>query len=160
MSKQEDIIQSLKAVLEKIAIYVPDPDVDPPDPLPDPLYETDIGSNVQIWDETPFLSEKGGTRVVIRDTGETTINDSIPGLFIRTMPVEVEIEMSQCSDTDIRSAVSDIYKAIGTDPLLGGDADKVSAVSDDILSSIEGHRVFKAVVKLNIIFRVQSWAGI
>ena len=81
-------------------------------------YETDIGSNINVWQVVDF-QETELPAIDIRDTAESV--EVRGGNHVCTLTVEIEAKVSGAtSGVVMRDILADIIKAVGTDSTFSG----------------------------------------
>ena len=130
-------------------------------------YRTGIGSNVKIFRmDIPRPDNTGiaAAMVDIRDTGQDPMGQAVnsPQNGIDwSLNVEITVYAWQGSTTAeyIRNAISDIYKAIGTDITWSGNAWQTVALGDEIEVEQEAYKLGVGLVKIAINYRNAFWSG-
>ena len=107
-------------------------------------YETDIGSNVNMWHTTDF-QETELPAIDLRDPAEEV--ETRGGNHICTLTIEIEAKVSgSASDITMRDIIADIIKAVGTDPTFGGLTQDTKPVSNDSLGFGQNSKKIASIV--------------
>lgn len=92
-------------------------------------YETDIGSNVNVWHTTDF-QETELPAIDLRDPAEEV--ETRGGNHICTLSIEIEAKVSgTTSDVSMRDIIADIIKAVGIDSTFSGLVQDTRPVSNE-----------------------------
>lgn len=130
-------------------------------------YRTGIGSNVKIYRmdvPRPDATGIAAAMVDIRDTGQEPMGQAVnsPQNGIDwSLTVDITVMAWQGSTTAeyIRNAISDIYKAIGTDITFGGYAWQTVPLGDEIEVEQEAYKLGVGLVRIAINYRNAFWSG-
>jgi len=95
-------------------------------------YETNLGANVFAWRATPF-TETELPGLAYRDLDEA--NDISVGEWEHFLTLEIDIHVFDETDAmaELRAAIKDVVKAIGTDTTFGGLTQDVAPSQRDFI---------------------------
>ncbi len=115
-------------------------------------YHTALGAHAFSW--LPRVIEPGELPAAnVRDMDDSIAIDSAP--FDSHM-LSVEIDVAANGVAAIRQAVYDVYKAIGTDPTLGGLAIDTQLQGDSLVLDQNESLVVGATISIAVMFRTFS----
>lgn len=130
-------------------------------------YRTPLGSDVKIYRmDVPRPDSTGTAKLMadIRDSGQEpmgqAVNSPQNGLdWSLIIDITVYGWYGGSTADVIRNAISDIYKAIGTDITFGGLAWQTVALGDEIDVEQEAYKLGVGLVKIAINYRNAFWSG-
>lgn len=117
-------------------------------------YYTNIGAKVSTWRAKPYATAELPA-INIRDLKETIEAREQPMAYhYRSLDVELQVVCnSATSDTTVRQMITDVEKAIGTDPTFGGLAIDTEALGDEINVKQEENLISGATISIQILYR-------
>jgi hypothetical protein len=116
-------------------------------------YHTALGTHVFVWLPAVIdVSELPAAN--IRDLDDTIERDTVPYDLHR---MSVEIDVASTGVTAVRSAVYDVYKAIGTDPTFSGYAINTALLGHAFEVDQTEKIVVGAVISLAVLFRTSNY---
>ena len=120
-------------------------------------YETNLGQNVKIWRQEPFADTEQG--IVLEDAEEVpTWIGAGTQLHRLTFAVKVVLPAS-APQTEIRSAVADVFTAVGTDLTFGGLAEDCVLGSVEMAVGQEGTLHAGAIVSVIMEYQTEPWSA-
>lgn len=133
-------------------------------------YHTNIGSHV-ITGRPRLVGPDGSVGpsiveaselpcVIIRDPVDTIKHSTLARKQEHVLDVELEIHVQggADSDADLRMAIADVYKAVGTDPKWSNLATNTTPASDES-TILQGDKIdAAALIRINIAFITGPWA--
>lgn len=126
-------------------------------------YHTNLGASVFVW-RTVGVPASELPILIIKDSIDTKMGEGVSTPYSKDdWKLDIEIitlaSDGNASDTALRQAVADIYKAIGTDDTWSGKASSTFLESDEIgLIKQEDKTVIGAVVKFYVQYRTSKYA--
>lgn len=119
-------------------------------------YETDLGLNVRIWRQEPFTDTEKGISIEDAEESPTWIG---AGVQLHRLTFQVKIVLpATASQTEIRSAVADISKVVGTDLTFGGLAEDCVLTEVALYVGQEGSLHAGAVVTVVMEYATEPWS--
>lgn len=125
-------------------------------------YHTNLGSNVFIW-KASTIEAISLPALVIRDVINvfTMEGEGVPYSYhTQTLSFEVSliVDSGSSSDTFIRQAIQDVYKAVGVDDTWGGLA-LTSFMRDDeiIFDDQKENKIIGASIKFDVLYRTNKY---
>ena len=135
-SIREQVVQAFDTLLQTITT---------------PTYETDAGSNVYGWRDTP-LEQSQLPALVWRDTADVTPETA--AVDLHTLTVEVDCVVVKTTTVSamaqMRKLIADVVKVLGTDLTLGGLAHDIFEVAEEVQVEHDGKKILTATKTFEI----------
>ncbi len=149
MSARGTIISAIKTMLGKIT-------TEPVGETPSP-YSTDFDA-VYEWKTTPFSADEQAVNVM--DLMDDIEEEERNVFHKHTLHVEIQIKMATGkSISDVRTAVTDVYKAISLDSTWDNVKYMMMPEGDEIGVEQDEYTYFTASIKLAVQFRTPAWSA-
>jgi hypothetical protein len=124
-------------------------------------YHTDCGLNVFLW-KSAAVEKTDLPCIILQDEKNDFLIEGVhvvANAFTQWLSVSLVIVLSQggTTDTMMRQAFADVYRAIGTDDTYGGIALQTRLISDEIQIQQEARTIAAGVVKIEIMWRTGKY---
>jgi hypothetical protein len=117
------------------------------------FYETDAGTNVSSWRDTP-LDVATLPALVWRDTDATT--PEAGALDVHRLNVEIDCVVSGTTLSTamvlLRKVIADVVKALGSDLTLGGVVHDILQGTEEVHVQHEEHKLMNATLTFVLVF--------
>ncbi|MDW8003051.1 MAG: hypothetical protein RMJ39_10410 [Deltaproteobacteria bacterium] len=140
MTKREEIVEALKSLIEGIRKKEG--------------YETDIGKNVEVWRSEPFLPSELPC-VNIMDYASYV--EEVGDFHNVTLSFAIDVVFANEPMAVLRSAISDLKKAIFGDETLGGLAISTRYLGDEVEISQKEDKISVLHARVSVLYRVERW---
>ena len=138
-SKRETVVQALDTLLETITTTNG--------------YETNAGANVYGWRDTP-LDASMLPALVWRDTDSTTPEAGATDIHAMTVEIDAVVICYAAVDAapQLRKVIADVIKALGSDLTLGGEAQDIRQVSEEVQVEHDDRKIMAAMLTIEVEF--------